>query len=257
MAPLLKLGGRVFAPSLLATCLVALLCAGFVRLGLWQWHKWVQARDEWTQFARGAGEAQPLAGRRLADVRLFQRISIEGRLDPEHQFLLDNRIARGNAGYEVLTPLTRADDGQALLIDRGWVPFTGSRAHLPDVSFASPPQLQLTGRVANLPSAGLASGRARPDRTSPWPKVTSYPTVPELESALGKPLEPRIVLLDPGEPLGLLCDWQPPGLPPLRYLSYAIQWWCFAALAVVIWALMSTRRTASAPPATPSPPATP
>jgi surfeit locus 1 family protein len=252
MAALVRLGGRVFAPSLLATCLVALLCAGFVRLGLWQWHKWVHARDQWAQFARGAGEVQPLAGRRLADVRLFQRVSLEGRLDPEHQFLLDNRTARGNAGYEVLTPLTRADDGQVLLIDRGWVPFTGSRAHLPQISFADPLRLQLTGRVANLPSAGLASGRAPPERTSPWPKVTSYPTTPELERALGQSLEPRILLLDPQEPLGFVREWEPPGLPPLRYLSYAIQWWCFAALALVIWAVTSARRD-TPPGAAPSP----
>jgi surfeit locus 1 family protein len=251
MPPLLRLGGRVFAPSLLATCLVALLGAGFVRLGLWQWHKWAHARLEWTQFARGTGEVQPLAGRRLADVRLFQRVSLEGRLDPEHQFLLDNRTSRGNAGYEVLSPLTRADDGQVLLVDRGWVPFTGSRARLPDVSFADPRQLQLTGRVANLPSAGLASGRAPPDRTSPWPKVTSYPTILQLERSLGKSLEPRILLLDPNAPLGFVREWEPPGLPPLRYLSYAIQWWCFAALALVIWAVVSTRR-GTPPPAAPS-----
>jgi surfeit locus 1 family protein len=250
MPPLVRLGGRVFAPGLLGTCLTAALCAGFVRLGLWQWHKGVHAREQWTQFARGADEVQPLAGRRLVDVRLFQRISLAGRLDPGHQFLLDNRTARGNAGYEVLTPLTRTDDGQVLLVDRGWVPFSGSRARLPDVSFASSGPLPLTGRVANLPSPGLASGRAPPERTGPWPKVTSYPTMPELERALGKPLEPRILLLDSHAPLGFLREWQAPGLPPLRYLSYAIQWWCFAALAVVIWAVMSVRR-ASPPPGAP------
>jgi surfeit locus 1 family protein len=245
MPPLLRLGGRVFAPSLLATCLTVAGCAVFVRLGLWQWHKGVHAGHEWTQFARGADAVQALAGRHPADVRLFQRVSVAGRLDPGHQFLLDNRTARGNAGYEVLTPLKRADDGQVLLVDRGWVPFTGSRAHLPDVSFASPGELKLTGRLANLPSPGLASGRAAPERTSRWPKVTSYPSMPELEQALGESLEPRILLLDPDGPLGFVREWQPPGLPPLRYLSYAIQWWCFAGLAVVIWAVLSTRRAGS------------
>jgi surfeit locus 1 family protein len=245
--PLLRLGGRVFAPSLLATCLTVAGCAAFVRLGLWQWHKGVHARNEWTLFARGADRVQTLAGRPLAAVGLFQRVSVAGRLDPGHQFLLDNRTVRGNAGYEVLTPLRRADDGQALLVDRGWVAFTGSRAHLPDVSFVSSGELELTGRVANLPSPGLASGRAPPAAASPWPKVTSYPSMPELERALGESLEPRILLLDPREPLGFVRDWEPPGLPPLRYLSYAIQWWCFAGLAVVIWAVMSTRRTGLAP----------
>jgi surfeit locus 1 family protein len=244
MPALLRLGGRRFAPSLIATCLTVAACAAFARLGLWQWHKGVHARQEWTRFARGADRVQPLAGRRLADVPLFQRVSLEGRLDPDHQFLLDNRTARGNAGYEVLTPLERADDGPALLVDRGWVPFTGSRAQLPDISFTSPGGLELTGRSANLPSPGLAIGRAPPDTSGSWPKVTSYPDMPQLERALGRPLEPRILLLDPHEPLGYLREWQPPGLPPLRYLSYAIQWWSFGGLAVVIWAVMSLRRGA-------------
>src|SRR5260370_1306785 len=44
-----------------------------------------------------------------------------------------------------------------------------------------------------------------------------------------------------------LRDWQAPGMAPLRHLSYAIQWWSFAALALIVWALMSTRKTLPAP----------
>ena len=28
----------------------------------------------------------------------------------------------------------------------------------------------------------------------------------------------------------------------LRHFAYAIQWWCFAALALVIWAVLGVRR---------------
>ena len=52
--------------------------------------------------------------------------------------------------------------------------------------------------------------------------------------------------LDPGAPDGYLREWQPPGLAPLRHLSYAIQWWCFAALAVVVWAVFGVRRARAA-----------
>ena len=60
----------------------------------------------------------------------------------------------------------------------------------------------------------------------------------ELASALGAPLEPRILLLDPQAPFGYVRDWQPPGMSPLRHFSYAIQWWSFAALALIVWAVM-------------------
>ncbi|HEV2285003.1 MAG TPA: SURF1 family protein, partial [Steroidobacteraceae bacterium] len=199
----------------LATLAMSALC---VRLGFWQWRSWLATEAAWTRFARGADAVQPLGARRLADVPLYQRVSLAGRLDDAHQFLLDNRSHRGNPGYEVLTPLTR-DGAPALLVDRGWVPFTGSRARLPQVPVTQSAPLNLSGRVADLPSAGLASGRAAPAPGEPWPKVTSFPTPAELADALGAPLEKRILLLDPAAPAGFVRDWQPPGMSPLRHLS--------------------------------------
>lgn len=239
----LRLGRRAFAPSARFTLLALAFGIACVRLGFWQWHKWVHADAEWAAFTRGAAAVQPLGTRSLMDVGRFQRVSLSGRFDGEHQFLLDNRSHLGSAGYEVLTPLSRAD-GRMLLVDRGWVPFTGSRRRLPPVALTDTAEVNLSGRVADLPSPGLASGRAPPQDADPWPKVTSFPSMDELAGALGHALSPRILLLDPQAPFGFVREWQPPGLVPLRYLSYAIQWWCFAGLALVLWAIMSLRTAA-------------
>jgi surfeit locus 1 family protein len=64
----------------------------------------------------------------------------------------------------------------------------------------------------------------------------------ELAAAYGAPLEPRILLLDPGVAFGYVCDWQPPGIAPLRHFAYAIQWWSFAALTVFLWGFLTFRR---------------
>ena len=242
----LRLGGRVFVPSAGFTVVALLLCALCVRLGAWQWHKGIQGEQEWTRFARGADRVIALGARAVSDVPLFQRVSVTGRLESARQFLLDNRTYRGRAGYEVLTPLTRAG-AAVLLVDRGWVPFSGSRARLPDIAFEAAAPVTLSGRLAELPSPGLARGRSAPDARAPWPKVTSYPRAAELGAALGAPLAARILLLDPQAPFGYVRDWQPPGMAPLRHLSYAIQWWSFATLALIVWAVVSTRRTQPAP----------
>lgn len=220
------------------------LTALFVRLGVWQWHRGQLREAEHAQFARGAATLVPLAGATAA-LPLYQRVSASGRLDAAHQFLLDNRPLRGQAGYEVLTPLVR-DGSPVLLVDRGWVPFTGSRARLPDVGVGSAGAVTLEGRLAPLPAAGLALGHAAPPPGPAWPKVTSFPTPPELEAALGTPLEARILLLDPGFPDGYVRDWQPVGPSPLRHYAYAVQWWCFAALAPLAL-LLARRRTRGAP----------
>jgi surfeit locus 1 family protein len=219
-----------------------LLCALFVRLGFWQWDKGNVRQAEWDKFSRGTEKVLALDSLGLDEVPRFQRVSVIGRLDAEHQFLLDNRTYDGRAGYEVLTPLDRPD-GRITLVDRGWVPFTGLRERLPGVAIESHGLMTVTGRADNLPSAGLESGRAAPALAKGgWPKVTAYPTMSELSAALGRPLEPRIVLLDAKEPDGYVRDWHPPGMQPLRHWSYAIQWWCFAALAVVFWAVLSRRK---------------
>ena len=213
-------------------------CALFVRAGWWQWQRGTEREQVWQRFALGAQQAVPLGTGALASLPLYERVSVSGELDGAHQFLLDNRSYQGNPGYEVLTPLTRAG-ATTLLVDRGWVPFTGSRAQLPQVSLPPAATATLTGRLAPLPSAGLAFGHAAPG--AEWPKVTAYPSMAELAAALGQPLEPRILLLDPGVPHGYVRDWQPPGMSPLRHFSYAIQWWSFAALALLVWAVMVFR----------------
>jgi len=224
------------------TVLTILLCALFVVLGRWQWHRGNAREASWEQFARGAGKTLPLdPAARLTDVPLFQRVSLQGRFDADHQFLIDNRSYEGRPGYEVLTPLLRTG-GRTALIDRGWVPFSGLRQRLPGVAIKSHDELTVTGRVAELPVAGLASGRAPPSAQSPWPKVTSFPSMPQLSTSLGSSLEPRILLLDPNEPDGYVRDWHPPGLEPVRHWSYAAQWWAFAAVLVFLWVRLSFRK---------------
>ena len=243
MARLLK--RRAFAPSPGLTLAALVLCALFVRLGVWQWHKGALAQERWSAFARGADRLLSLGAGTGSALPPFQRVTVTGQLDAAHQFLLDNRSLHGLPGYEVLTPLARAG-APALLVDRGWVPFTGRRAELPPVGFAAPDSVTLSGRLADLPSPGLSSGRAAPPSAGPWPRLTSFPVMAELAAALGTPLAPRLLLLDPAQPFGYLRDWQPPGLPPLRHLSYAIQWWAFAFVTLGGWALLSTRRRAQA-----------
>jgi surfeit locus 1 family protein len=235
---------RSFSPTWPLTVATVLLCALFIRLGFWQWGRGNDRQAQWDEFSRGADKVLALDSRGIGEVPRFQRLGVAGRYDGEHQFLLDNRTYAGRAGYEVLTPLVRPN-GRVLLVDRGWVPFSGSRKQLPDIACRCDPTTTVTvmGRSDELPTPGLASGRAPPPADGIWPKVTSYPTMSELSTAMARALEPRIVLLDPREPNGYVRDWHPPGMQPVRHWSYAIQWWAFAVVAIIFWAVASRRKT--------------
>ena len=121
---------RRFSPSWPLTVGAVLLCAVFIRLGFWQWGRGNARQAQWTEFSRGADEAVALDARGIDAVPRFQRVTVVGQFDVEHQFLLDNRSHDGRPGYEVLTPLDRPG-GRIALVDRGWVPFTGSRDNSP------------------------------------------------------------------------------------------------------------------------------
>jgi surfeit locus 1 family protein len=236
----MPIGRRLFAPSWGFTLLTVMLCGLFITLGRWQWHRGEARQAQWNRFSLGTAQIVPLESRGLDTVPPFQRVALSGRFDPDHQFLLDNRIYQGRAGFDVLTPLRRSD-GRVALVDRGWVPFSGVRSRLPDVRLPLRDPVAITGRVAELPSAGLASGRSAPAAEMAWPKITAFPSMSQLASALGSQLEPRIVLLDPQDPNGYVRDWHPTGLEPMRHWSYAVQWWCFAAVSLALWAGLSLR----------------
>ena len=221
------------------TLITLVLLTLFVSLGRWQWHRGEAKQAVWAEFERNAA-AVPLGSRDFDSLDRFARIQLSGTFEPWHQFLLDNRSHAGKPGYEVLTPFLTAD-GRRVLVNRGWVPFSGYRDRLPYVYMATD-EWSITARIDELPSAGLASGHAAPNNTDAWPKVTSFPTHEELANALGVELEHRLLLLDQDSADGYVREWSPPGMPPSRHFSYAIQWWGFAAVLLVLYFGLNFRK---------------
>jgi surfeit locus 1 family protein len=256
-------GRRDFAPSWFMTGVTVLLLVLFIVLGRWQWGRGESKQRLLEQFQSGTVGATDLGARGSRELPRFQRVRVTGQWQAQQQFLLDNRTRDGRAGYEVLTPLALRD-GRVLLVNRGWVPFLGYRDRLPDVmaGFSAESravaaagaraddgaETSVTGRLDELPSPGLAGGRAAPARDGRWPRVTAYPRSEELAAALAVAdgsaprLEPRVLLLDAGEPRGFVRDWQPPGQPPATHWSYAVQWWSFGVLLLVLYVTLNTKK---------------
>jgi surfeit locus 1 family protein len=229
------------------TVLTLLGVALFILLGRWQWHRAGEAEALQQAFAQGGGARLELPAGSSAVLPRYSGVQVRGRYDSEHQFLLDNMSHAGQPGYQVLTPLQLAD-GRTLIVNRGWIPLTQSRRQLPDLSLPQGAGSDAAGRLDNLPRPGIALGHAPPARDAPWPRLTSFPTMADLSAALGRPLESRQLLLDARAPFGYLRDWQPPGMSPAQHLSYAFQWWAFAALALVLYGALNRRRHPAAAP---------
>ena len=231
---------RPLARQLLATLLVVALVALLAGLGTWQLGRAREKNAQAHAFEASAAAAVALPAE-SAPPR-YLHVALEGHYVPAHQVLLDNMTHAGQVGYRVLTPFATVD-GATVLVDRGWVPLGRTRADLPDVGVGAH-DTRLAGRIDELPRAGI-------DLEAPvgsgWPRVLSYPGRSMLESVLGVPLYPRIVLLDAGEPDGYLRDWQPTGLSGDRHVAYAVQWYALAVTLGVLY-LIARLRSRGTPP---------
>ena len=219
-------------PTLLAICAVVL----FAALGNWQLGRAEQKRVMARNFTAGG---PPLDWEKLpADAPRFQRVRLRGHYDSGHQFLLDNMSHESVAGVQVLTPLI-LDNGDVVIVNRGWLPFGRTRQDLPAVDVGAEKRT-VVGRIDDLPRPGIW---LKGPEAALWPRLVQYPSMQHLSAALGRELAPRQVLLDPGVPDGYVREWNVPGTTPDRHLGYAVQWFAFAALAAAIWFVLSFRKS--------------
>lgn len=211
---------------------IAGLCGS---LAVWQWHRAAESRALTAQFASGAEQgvlAEPPS--ELTDAERFQRLEVQGSYAAETQFLLDNMLHDGMAGYHVLTPLELGGSRRWLIVNRGWVP-AGDRSQLPNVHVTGE-QRTVVGRLERLPKPGLRLGPSLPAERQVGATLVQYPTAAELGERLGERVYDYQLLLAPAEPDGFVRDWSAPVLPPARHLAYAGQWLVFAlgALAAAV-----------------------
>jgi surfeit locus 1 family protein len=237
-----RIGSRVFAPSAWAVGLTALGLAVFVALGWWQVGRAREKQALVDAFMQASDVTVDAAGLGFDGFARYQRVRLRGSYDAARQILLDNMpSADGRPGYRVLTPLERSDGRGWVLVDRGWVPLGPSREQLPDVSIGVE-ERELSGTLDGLPVPGVRVGPAVAAGVTGWPRVMLFPTEADVESALGVDVESRIVLLDAGVPGGDERKWRPAlGFGPERHLGYAIQWFAFALVAVVLFVVVSLK----------------
>jgi surfeit locus 1 family protein len=224
---------------------VGLLALGavFASLGQWQLRRADASRVTRGQFEGGLSES-PLAAlpTSLTEADRFRRVEVRGEYRAQPQFLLDNMLHNGVAGYHVLTPLRLPGRREHVLVNRGWVPAGGDRRVLPDVAVGSETRA-VAGRLERLPRPGMRLGAEASNGAGGEVVVLQYPTAAELARRLGAAVYDYELLLDAAAPDGYVREWQAPGVAPERHLAYAGQWLALAIGAIAA-AFVMTYKTA-------------
>ncbi|CAI8835302.1 SURF1 family protein [Methylocaldum szegediense] len=224
-----------FKPGLTASLIAMTVLPLFISLGVWQLHR-ADEKTNLIELQQQRMQDEPLIldaeQRSLDDIR-YRRVVVSGEYDVDHQFLLDNQVYQQNPGYHVLTPLRIKGSDTAVLVNRGWVPMGASRAELPDVRIRQP-SVRITGMVDRFPRVGLKlEGAEIP--SAGWPAVVQLVDPARIGERLGYPVLPYQVLADDTAAEAYTRAWKETRLDPGKNLGYALQWFLFAAVALVLY----------------------
>lgn len=212
------------------------ICAG---LGVWQLDRAAQKRA----FAAELAAREALAPLEIGDAPVdaaavrHRSVSARGVLEAAGQVYIEGRRHAGKAGYFVVTPLRIAGSERRVLVNRGWV--AAMDASVPEG------EVTVTG-VADVPSPPALVLHAGEDAAKAWGTRWPYLTLPLYAATVSHPLQTVIVLQDSADPHGFVREW-PRELPKEgMHIGYALQWFAFALIGLVVFLRLSFTREPAA-----------
>ncbi|HEU4322948.1 MAG TPA: SURF1 family protein [Roseiflexaceae bacterium] len=231
---------------LIMTPLVLLAAAAMCGLGGWQLNRYNQ-RMALNDHINSQMAAEPLVitSAPVDPEELdYRRVAVRGTFDQSQEILLRNRSYQGTTGYHLLTPLRLSGSDHAVLVDRGWIPLTEARPEQ-RAAFAPPAgEVEVIGVARrSQDQTGPQDPPLAPDRPrlDAWFRIT----IPRIQQQVSYPLLPVFIEMQfgPETSLNLPIPGTTSDLGPGSHLSYVIQWFSFALIAVVGYlALMNQQR---------------
>lgn len=220
--------------------------AGTLLLGSWQMRAYAEQEERDRVAAANLAEDAPTApideiapaGQGLTVDAVSRPATVSGRYDPPATLLLPGRELDGRAGWYVVTPLV-SDDQTVTPVLRGWVADRFDPAVEPPAG-----GVDVTGSVQALETdadaAPVQPGALAPDEVAALTSVALFRTYPYPPATVRQML---LVLTDEDPSAGVAPERvpvaeaaaSPVGVSAWRHLSYAWQWWLFAAAAVAFW----------------------
>jgi surfeit locus 1 family protein len=235
-----------------------LMTALFVRLGVWQLHRLAERRVyNHVVASRLADAAMPL-GAVPSDTAQnhYRRVRFSGTFDFAHEIVLIDRVRDGAPGVDLVTPV-HPDSGElgdtAVLINRGWV-YSPDGMSVDGARWREPAHVSGTGYVIEF------EAWEGPAESPDHPGEFRWLDRAAIERSLGYPIAAYALVLEPDAQAATAATpatngprvpmrVPPPPLDEGPHLSYAIQWFSFAliALAGTAYALFIGPRQSHAP----------
>lgn len=222
--------------------IMVLLSVACVFLGRWQYGRHLDKRAEAAQIET-MWEAPITDVDTIADPAEseWHRVSLTGHFIEDSQLQLRGRSVSGSAVIRVIA-LIEATDGTVYVADRGWVPLAQAEGDVDEEGFVPPPphgekDFQARVRPPERPyDRDPAPGYLY--TLNPGQVLQALPA--DVRSEVTELSEVRLELeggAEPPEPQG----YPKPSTSLGSHLSYAWQWWFFAAAAQAVVPILARR----------------
>lgn len=231
--------GRQRTLTIILGLVIAAIVTAFISLGLWQLDRLQERRDfNATLTARSelpVIDIEQLIGdpESPPEEAAYRRVSATGTYVSQDEVVIAGRSRNTLAGHHVVTPI-EVSSGTGLLVNRGWVGLEDSD---PPIARAAAPSGEVTVTGVLFPSQ--QRGRFGPKHVSDGRlEVLHRIDIPRIEQQASLPLYPFYLLIetqDPPQEGAYPQSISIPGLDEGPHLSYALQWFAFAAIGLAMY----------------------
>lgn len=246
----LRFSKFLFAPNIVPLFITIVVIPLLLSLGFWQLDRADEKKVIDTEIKTAIAQ-QPinLNAETLKDITqsAYRKITVSGNYDANNQLLLDNRTHQGKPGYHVLSPFhfDGINAKQAVLINRGWIGYQGTRDAIPDIAIDNTKQ-NISGSIKMIGEAIVLSGDKQQNSSN---KLTPHNyhliqsiQLEDLESQLGYKLLPIVIELGKNEKNGFTRDWQPYYGSVDKHNAYALQWFAMALVVLFLFIKLNIKK---------------
>jgi len=230
--------------SIITICVVMIVVIVCLRLAYWQ----LQRADAKTQQLAHIAKLQSQGVMTWQQMQQLPsqwnktglQVAVNGQLDNQQYWLLDNQVYQGQVGYDVLVMLTLANSAETILVNLGWVKAPATRAELPSVSLPS----SLKSTTIQL-KQGKLSGFSLQDKQAQseegWPKRVQTIDLSLFTKQSGQAMASLIGYRQGNGDEIATPHYQAVVMSPQKHQAYAVQWLLIGVACVVV-ALFASKK---------------
>ena len=218
---------RFFIPASLIIATLVLL----ISLGFWQLDRADEKRAIEDQIASAnSGDVEFVTSVEFLKDKEYYHVRLQGSYIGDKQFIYDNQIVDQISGYYVLTPFVLRGTSKAILINRGFIPWSGRRDKLANVDIGE----KLTEVKVQISIPVKRMELKVSETIGDFPVLIQALDLDEMSTIAALDFVSVVGLLSPESENGFVRQWEPYTGSIERHIGYAIQWFLMALVLAFI-----------------------